>query len=507
MSRSVAIVGAGFGGLAAAIELKRAGIESFTVFERADEVGGVWQANTYPGAACDVPSIIYQFSHALSGSWTQRFGSQAEIRDYLRRVSVETAVRDHIRFGVAVDAATFDEESGRWTLKLGDGETCEFDVLICATGQLSRPRRPEVAGGDSFTGAQFHSAEWDHSVSLEAKKVVVVGGGASAIQVVPAIADRVAHLTVVQRSPSWIVNKWDWRPSRLERVAGLQRLYHNAMWLWFESRYPVVLRRSRPLLRLWEAQRRWTMRRILRDPAKVAAVTPDYQMGCNRLLLSRDWYPTLARDHVDVIGAGVAGLTTTGLVTTDGRAVDADVIVWCTGFTATEYLAPMRITGRDGRDIRDACREGPEAYLGLSTPGFPNLFMSYGPNTGSLTNTITYLLECQAAYMRQAIEHLGKQDGWIDVRQDVHDGFNDELQRRLQNTVFTTGCPGWYTTDAGKVTQVWAGSHIEYGRRTRHFDPSLYEHRACTPVKRAAEPNGTAPLQVAGRTCTQEPRT
>lgn len=481
-SPRVAIIGAGFGGLAAAIELQRAGIEDYTIFERASEVGGVWQANTYPGAACDVPSTIYQFSFALKEDWSRRFGSQEEIREYLRSVAIEYGVRDKVRFETEVTAATFDEDSGEWVVELDDGETVEVDVLICATGQLSRSNLPDVPGRDSFAGAQFHSAEWDHDVSLAGKRVVVVGGGASAIQIVPAIADEAGHVTVVQRSPSWVVNKYDWPVTRAQRlltraVPALHRLHHNAMWWWFESRYPIVLRKLDPARRIWEAERRWTIRRTLKDRQKVAAATPDYPLGCNRVLLSRDWYPTLAREDVDVVGAGVTEVTPDGVITADGRSVDADVIVWCTGFTATEYLAPIRITGRDGVEIRDAWRDGPEAYLGLVTPGFPNLFMSYGPNTGSLTNTIVYLLERQAAYMRQAVQHIGEHGGWVEIRDDVHREFNEELQDRLGRTVFTAGCPGWYTTAAGKVTQVWAGSHVEYGRRTRVFDPALYVHR------------------------------
>ncbi|HEY3021053.1 MAG TPA: NAD(P)/FAD-dependent oxidoreductase [Solirubrobacteraceae bacterium] len=477
-SPTIAIVGAGFGGLAVALELKRAGVDSFTVLERADEVGGVWQANTYPGAACDVPSVIYQFSRHLKPDWSRRFGSQAEIRDYLVRVSAESGVREHIRFGAEVVAATFDEDEARWVVELADGETLRVDVLVCATGQLSRPRLPDVAGRDSFAGAQFHSAEWDHSVSLDGKRVVVVGGGASAVQVVPAIADEAERVTVVQRSPSWIVNKYDWRQGRLERalshVPALLRAYHHLMWWWFESRYPIVLRRLDPVRRVWEAWRRRSIRRIVKDEAKAAACTPDYALGCNRVLLSRDWYPTIARADVDVVRDGVSAMTPTGVVTSGGREIAADVVVWCTGFTATEYLAPIRITGRDGLDIREAWAAGPEAYLGVSTPGFPNLFMSYGPNTGSLTNTIISMLEYQARYIRQAVEHVGAAGRAVDVRRDVHAAFNAELQERLGRTVFTTGCPGWYTTPDGKVTTVWAGSHVEYRRRTRVFDPSAY---------------------------------
>jgi cation diffusion facilitator CzcD-associated flavoprotein CzcO len=485
-SPTVAIIGAGFGGLAVALELKHAGIDSFTVLERAEEVGGVWQANTYPGAACDVPSVIYQFSRYLKPDWSRRFGSQDEIRAYLREVSIESGVREHIRFGTEVVAATFDEQAARWEIELADGETLTADVLICATGQLSRPKLPPVEARETFAGAQFHSAEWDHSVALEGKRVVVVGGGASAIQVVPAIADRAARVTVVQRSPSWIVNKYDWKQGRLERalshVPPLLRAYHLGMWWWFESRYPIVLRKLDPVRRIWEAERRWRIRRIVREPEKVAACTPDYALGCNRVLLSSEWYPTIARADVDIVRAGVQAMTPGGVLTADGREIGADVVVWCTGFTATEYLAPIRITGRDGVEIRDAWAGGPEAYLGLATPGFPNLFMSYGPNTGSLTNTIISMLEYQAAYIRQAVEHIANWGHAVDVRREAHDAFNAELQDRFQHTVFTTGCPGWYTTDDGKVTTVWAGSHVEYRRRTRVFDPAAYDALAPRPA-------------------------
>ncbi len=258
------------------------------------------------------------------------------------------------------------------------------------------------------------------------------------------------------------------------------------MWWWFESRYPLVLRKLDPLRRAWERWLKRGIRRIVREPAKAAACTPDYALGCNRILLSRDWYPTIARPDVDAVRAGVAALTPGGVVTDLGREIAADVIVWCTGFTATEYLAPIRISGRDGVEIREAWADGPEAYLGLATPGFPNLFMSYGPNTGSLTNTIISLLEYQAGYIRQAVQHVGASGCAVDVRPDVHDAFNRELQERLGGTVFTTGCPGWYTTAEGKVTTVWAGSHVEYRKRTRVFDPAAYEALAARPVEEVA---------------------
>lgn len=493
-SPSVVIIGAGFGGLAAAIELKRHGIESFTVLERHDHVGGVWQANSYPGAACDVPSVIYQFSHALHGDWKYRYGRQEEIREYLDHVSRDSGVHDHIRFGAQVTAATWDDDAATWTIELVEGEPLVADVLICATGQLSEPAIPRIPGLDTFSGHHMHSAEWDDAVELRGKRVAVVGGGASAIQLVPAIVDEVKHLTVIQRDPSWVVNKYDWKVSGLERAAmrhvpGLERLYHDLMWWWFEVRAPSVQTRFDWLRGIWAAERRAHIRRTLKEPKKVAAATPDYTFGCNRLLLSRDWYPTLARPDVDLLGEAVTEMTPTGLICGDGSTVDADVVIWCTGFRATEYLSPIKVTGRGGQTIREAWADGPEAYLGLATPGFPNLFMSYGPNTGSLTNTIVYLVERQAAYMRQAIEHLGRIGGAIDVRDDVHTAFNTRLQQRMQHTSFASGCPGWYTTASGKVTQVWVGSHVEYGHRTREFDPGRYVHaaaRAATDATLAA---------------------
>ena len=478
---NVAIVGAGFGGLAAAIELERNGHRNYTVFERNAEVGGVWQANQYPGARCDVPSIIYQYSYDLRPDWSRRFGSQAEIRDYLRDASQRFGVRPRIRFNTAVGSATFDDRSSKWALTLGDGSRQEFDALILAPGQLSNPKIPDVPGRSSFAGAQFHSAEWDHSVSIEGKRVAVVGSGASAIQIVPAIAGETGHLTLIQRHPNWIVGKMDWAPSRLEKSLGRHfppflRAYHNVMWWWFESRYPLILRKADPIRRVWERILKRQIASTLGDPQKTAACIPDYPLGCNRILLSSEWYETLARPDVSVVNSGVSSVEPDGLVCSDGTRVEADVIVWCTGFTATEYSAPMEVRGSGGVALLDAWSEGPEAYLGMMTPGFPNMFMSYGPNTGSLTNTLVYMFERQAGWIREAIEHLAGTGGWIDVKRSVNREFNDEIQSRLQRTVFTAGCPGWYTTDSGKVTQVWAGSHVEYGRRTAHFDPSVVEH-------------------------------
>jgi cation diffusion facilitator CzcD-associated flavoprotein CzcO len=273
----------------------------------------------------------------------------------------------------------------------------------------------------------------------------------------------------------WVVPKYDWDQSAAERalmhVPGFARLRHLFMWWKFESAAPLIWRKADPLRRVVEARlRRMIRRKVGRQLA--AKITPDYPFGCNRVLLSSAWYPTLARPDVDVIADGVTAVTPGGLVTADGSTVEADAIIWCTGFTPTEYIAPMQVTGRDGIDLRAVWSDGPEAYLGIAMPGFPNFFMSYGPNTGSLTNTIIFMLEKQAAYIRQAVEYLAGANSSIDVRPDVHERFNRGLQERMSETVFTAGCPGWYTTDAGKVTTVWPGSHVAYARATRRFDPA-----------------------------------
>ena len=478
-SPEVIIIGAGFGGISVALELKQAGIDSYTILERQSEVGGVWQANDYPGAACDVPSVIYQFSTHLKPNWSRRFGSQSEIRNYIREVSIESGVRSHIRFGVEVTGAAFDDNTLKWTVTLASGDALVADVLVGATGQLSQPRVPDVSSRDRFNGKQFHSAEWDHTASLRDKRVVVVGGGASSIQIVPAIADEAAHVTVIQRSPSWVVGKYDWSPGLVERslshIPAFLRAYHNVMWWWFEAKYPFVLHRSDGFRTVYERIWRNRMAKLLGDDQKYQACVPDYRMGCARLLLSNQWYRTLAREDISVVRDNVASMDESGVITSTGQHIDADVVIWCTGFTATDYLAPIKITGRFGADLHDRWKEGPEAYLGVSTPDFPNMFMSYGPNTGSLTNTITSMLEYQAGYIRQAIEYIGRNGGAYCVSKPVHDDFNDELVRRLKGTVFTSGCPGWYSTASGKVTTVWAGSHTEYRRRVKAFDPGVYD--------------------------------
>lgn len=481
VSSSVAIVGTGFGGLAAAIELKRAGFDDITLFERASTVGGVWRDNTYPGAACDVPSAIYSFSYALKPDWSALFGKQSEIRDYLQWVADEFDITRHIRFDTEVASAQFHDATGRWTVTVQSGAVQTFDVVIMATGQLSRPKMPSVEGLDSFAGESFHSAQWRDDVDLSGKRVAVVGSGASAVQLVPAIADEVAELTVVQRSPNWVMWKSRRVPGKFQtalmrRSALLRKLHHNILFLAYETRYPLVLRLANPvrLLSQWWLIR--TIRKNLSDPVEAAAAVPDYKLMCNRLLLSNEWYPTLGRDDVHLVGSAVTKVDPTGLVTADGRHIDADVIVWCTGFKASEFLAPMTVVGQGGVDLHREWTEAATAYLGMAVPKFPNFFMLFGPNTNSITNTIVFLLERQAAYIRQALEY--REDAGfqtVAVSERTNASFQQWLDEKMTQTVFTDGCPGWYTNANGKVTAMWPASHLAYARATARFVPDEYD--------------------------------
>jgi long-subunit acyl-CoA synthetase (AMP-forming)/cation diffusion facilitator CzcD-associated flavoprotein CzcO len=466
--------------LAAAIELKRSGFEDFVIFERASSVGGVWRENTYPGAACDVPSPIYSFSYALKPDWSGLFGKQGEIHRYLEEVAHDFGITEHIRFDTEVASAVFDENTGQWVVTTAAGESLRVDALVMATGQLSRPKMPTVEGLEIFGGDAFHSAQWRHDVDLTDKKVVVVGSGASAIQIVPAIAETTADLTVVQRSPNWVMWKSRRKPGALQtalmrRFGLLRTIHHIVLFLAYESRYPLVTRAANPVRKLSQWLLIHIIKRHMSDPDEIAAAIPDYRLLCNRLLLSNDWYPTLGRDDVHLVGSAVQRVTSTGVVTADGRSIDADVLIWCTGFKASEFLSPISIIGRDGIDLHAQWRHGAEAYLGISAINFPNMFMLFGPNTNSITNTIVFLLERQASYIRQALDYKEEHHAaWIDVSRETHDHFQDWLQKKLDATVFTDNCPGWYTNAEGKVTAMWPASHLAYARATARFHPERY---------------------------------
>lgn len=474
------IIGAGFGGLGMAIRMKQHGFSDFLLTEKGNDVGGCWRDNTYPGAACDVPSHLYSFSFERHYPWSRRFAPQAEILAYLRHCASKHDINRHIRFNTEVTAAEWQESQQHWRISLNDGTHITARALISATGQLNQPAYPPLQGIEAFQGPHFHSARWDHSVDLRNKTVAVVGTGASAIQFVPEVAKIAGKLMLFQRSAAYVINKPDRAYSKLEhRILERWPLTHTL------DRARIYATNEARVLGFTSFQKamefyKWLFRRQLtsqiHDPALRKKLTPNYPMGCKRILMSNDYYPALAQDNVEVISHGIQAVDDNGLVDSTGVHRAADVIIYGTGFRATDFLTPIEISGRDGRQLNNVWHDGAEAYLGITVHGFPNLFMLYGPNTNLGHNSIIYMLESQFHYVLQCLEQL-KQQPVMEVRDEVQSEFNQRLQKQIRETVWEKGCNSWYKTESGKNTANWPGFTFDYRRRTRHLD--LQDFRYC----------------------------
>ena len=476
---SIAVVGAGFGGVGAVAMLKQAGYDDVTVFERGPRVGGVWHHNTYPGAACDVPSHLYEFSFAPNPSWSRRYAPQSEIQQYLEDVARRFGVLERIRTGVSVQRAAWDETHARWTLTTSAGEH-EADVLLTACGQLSVPKIPALPGLDTFSGPAFHTAQWRHDVALEGKRVAVIGTGCSAIQVVPAIQPLVAQLDVYQRSPGWTFPRMDFAYSekakrRLARWPALQRLDRQANFAFHEL--GAMAMTNRPwLLPAFRAVGSWQIRKAIRDPELRASVTPRDEIGCKRVMLTDDWYPALTQPNVELVTEGIEEITPGGVRTRDGAARPADVLVLATGFQTHGFVAPMAIAGRGDRTLAEAWAEVPRAYLGLSVPGFPNLFLIYGPNTNGGTGSVIYTIEAGMGHVIAALRELEQSRAQtIEVRPEVAARFDAELREALARTVWHTGCTSWYLDENGNDPNQWPWRWSTYRRRTAALVPGAYQ--------------------------------
>ncbi len=472
----VAVVGAGFGGIGLGAVLRGADVADVTILDRAAGVGGVWRDNTYPGAACDVPSHLYSFSFAPGHEWTRRFAPQSDILRYLQRVAREHDLAP--RFDAEVTEARWDDARAAWHLDLADGGSLETDVLVPACGQLSRPAKPRIPGLESFAGPVFHSAEWDHDVDLTGKRVAVIGTGASAIQFVPAIVDRVAAMTVFQRSAPYLIPKPDRRYGALTRAllrtAPAARWPGRAFWTLFFETGALGFTRFPALTPPFRWAHNAMVRRQVPDAGLRARLRPDYPVGCKRVGISSDWFPALARPHVDVVTEAITAVTPTGVRAADGTEHPAEVIILGTGFASTEFLAPMKIFGPGGVELSEQWRDGARAHLGITDPGFPNLFLLYGPNTNLGSGSIVHMLESQIAYVRQAIETLAAGTRTLTVRPEVESRFDTEMQQRLDGSVWT-GCQSWYRTASGRIVNNWPGLMREYRKRTSRFDVTEYE--------------------------------
>lgn len=471
-ARRVLIIGSGFGGIGLAVRLKRAGIDTFTILEKGATVGGTWRENTYPGAACDVPSMLYCLSTDPKADWTRKWSGQAEIHAYLQDVARRHDLLRHVRFGAEVASARFDEDAGTWTVRTTGGDELIADVLVTAVGQLHRPAVPELPGRESFRGPAFHSARWDHQVDLAGKRVAVVGNAASAVQLVPEVAKEAAHVTVFQRSANWMIRRGDrpfrrWETWALTHVPGLLRLYRTFLWGSAELLFYPVMRRQPLLARLYTLWATRHLKETIHDRALRTKLVPHYPIGAKRILIHDDYYPALNRPNVDLVTDAIARVSADGVVTADGVTHPADAIVFATGFRTNPFLAPMRIHGRGGRSLERDWAHGAQAYLGMTMPGYPNFFMLYGPNTNLGHNSIVFMLECQIGYVLQAIRWLVRDDlASVDLRPAAMEAFNAELQRELATSSWNAVEKSWYK-DGGRITNNWPYSTFEYWRRTR----------------------------------------
>jgi cation diffusion facilitator CzcD-associated flavoprotein CzcO len=478
MPHQVVIIGAGFGGIGMAIALKRAGIDDFVVLDRASDLGGTWRDNSYPGLTCDVPSLLYSFSFR-PWRWSRRFPPRDEILTYLRALVAEYRLGPHLRFDSAVTSAEFEQAAGHWHIRLGDGGSIDATSVVCAVGQLGRPALPDIPGRGEFAGPSWHSGRWNHDVDLTGKRVAVVGTGASAIQFVPEVAKEAARVDVYQRTPPYVLPKAD-RPYRaaeqaiFDRLTLVRKADRLRIFLYGElltSGFVLSPRLLAGPMAMWRRQ----LNTQIPDPELRAKCVPDYVMGCKRVVFSKDWYPALARPNVDLVTEPIERITADGVVSADGTTRGADAIVYGTGFTSVEFLAPMQLTGLDGQRLEDTWRDGAQAYLGISVAGFPNFFMLYGPNTNLGGNSIIYMLEGQIGYTLGAIQALAAgRLAWLDVRPDVQAKFNRWVQRASRKSVWETGCHSWYTTASGRNTNNWPDHTFLYRYRVRRFDPAAY---------------------------------
>ncbi|MGH0032669.1 MAG: flavin-containing monooxygenase [Myxococcota bacterium] len=476
----VAILGAGFGGIGAAIRLKQAGIEDFTVFERADEVGGTWRDNTYPGAACDVPSHVYSFSFEQKPDWSRAFAGSEEIQQYLLDVVEKYDLRKHMRFGKHIAEARFDETTGSWTLATDEDEVFTARAVIAAVGGLVDPQWPDIKGLHSFSGEMFHTARWNHDYDVAGQKVAVIGTGCSAIQVVPSIADQTEKLTVFQRTPGWVLPKPDrvYSERAKKRLARFPFLLHalRSFKYWMSELFGPMIFLDAPRLKRWpERQSLRFLERSVKDPELRRKLTPDFQFGCKRIMISDDYWSTLDRDDVELVTEPIEEIKSEGILTKDGTLHAFDAIILATGFEVGLSKAPFPVFGRGGRSLDDAWKDGAVAYKGMTVSGFPNWFTIMGPNTGPGHTSVLVYTEAQIGYALQAIDRLRAEKlRFVDVKQTVQDRYNEGIQKRMKHMVWGT-CKSWYVAEDGSNHALYPGYAAEYVWRTRRFEPSEYE--------------------------------
>ncbi len=496
----VLIIGAGFAGLGAAIQLDAAGRSDFVVLDKGTSVGGTWRDNTYPGAACDVPSQLYSFSFAPNPNWSRSFSPQPEIHAYLQDVAQSSGVLDRFHFGVTVDDLAWDETDLTWTVATSAG-TVVADVVISGSGGLSEPKDPEIEGIDDFTGEIFHTARWNHEVDLTGKRVAIIGTGASAIQVIPEIVEQVDHLDVYQRTAPWVMPRHDRSYLKAERLGfrflpGLQKLYRTAIY-WGRETYVPAFTWQPKILAPVQAIAESNIKKGISDPELRAKVTPDFQMGCKRILISNTYYPALAQDTVEVVTDRIAKITATSVVIQDDRTNELhereiDCLIVATGFFTTDQPIAHHIKGREGRTLGGVWAEGGmTSYKGTTTAGFPNLFQIVGANTGLGHSSMVFMIESQIAYILSALDQMDAQQiVAVEPTAEAQQAWNQDMQHRMQRTVWSTGgCASWYLDDHGRNTTLWPRSTFSFRRLLRTFDLEKYVATTRSDATRSTKEN------------------
>ena len=472
-SHRLVIVGTGFAGLGLAYKLKQAGINNFIILEKSDGVGGTWRHNTYPGAECDIASMLYSFSFAPNPAWDFKWAKQPQILSYIENFTQDNDLYRHIKFNQKVTSAYFS--NGRWRIRTETGEVFDCQFFVSAIGQLHHPSVPNFKGKESFKGASFHSAEWDHSVEISGKNVGVIGVGASAAQLIPEIAKTAKHLTVYQRSPNWIINKHDrpyskpeqWLASKLPFIA---KLYRGGLWCQGEYIIWPTIKGSKWRRKLIRGLNAIEIKKHVKDPEKRAKLRPDYPVGAKRILLSDKYYAGIGRDNVTLETDGIDRIKEMGIRTETGTEHSHDVIVYATGFHTNPFLKEIEVQAESGTSLRDHWKAGAFAYLGVTTSNFPNMFMLYGPNTNTGHTSIIYKLEAQFEHILKLIAQAG--EGIVEVKAEAEQAYNIEAQEKLSKLAWAKIEASWYK-DGARVTNNWHGGSREFKRR---LENPIFDH-------------------------------
>ncbi|HEY5006126.1 MAG TPA: NAD(P)/FAD-dependent oxidoreductase [Ktedonobacteraceae bacterium] len=475
----IAILGTGFSGLGMAIRLKQSGREDFVVLEKASEIGGTWRDNTYPGCACDIPSHLYSFSFALNPRWSRAYSPQSEIRSYLRRCARRFGIIPHIQWNCELLDAAWDDNERLWHITTSQG-LLNADILILGNGPLSEPSLPAIPGIERFEGTLFHSARWNHDYDLTGKRVAVIGTGASAIQFIPNIQPLVGRLTLFQRTPPWVLPRLDhaipdWQHTMFSILPITQRFVRSR--IYWRNELTALGFIYRPAL-VESAMKiaHQHLQRQVPDPVLQAKLTPNYTLGCKRVLLSDDFYPALTQPNAEVITEHIREVRAHSIITEDGTEHEIDAIICATGFHVTDTRLPHYIHGRAPHSLAEDWQPDPYAYLGTAVSGFPNLFLLVGPNTGLGHNSMIFMIEAQLSYILDCLHTMERRNlQAVEVQPEIQEAFNEELQERMEGTVWTSGCASWYLDAAGRNTTIWPGFTFEFRYRTRRFDARNYD--------------------------------